>query len=103
MTNPPLTPQERQKYLAKYAQQLGCDPTPYAVACTIMKSQKQYFSAALFMLGLSARDEEQVAYARKCSEYLKKYINDDPSGVTPEWLYEFCTAYVSEVDTSYRW
>lgn len=95
--------QDRQKYIEKYADFLGCERTPYAIGAKLIRDKKQYFSAAFFMLGLSARVEDQTAYARKFSEFLKKYLKDDTSGVTADWLYEFCTAYVTEVDTSYRW
>lgn len=98
-----LSEEDRNKYITKYAAQIGVNPDAYSVAAYLISQNKNFQSACCFIFGLSARDPEQLAYVRKAADYLQNYLGDSYTEVTAEWLSEFVGGYVTEVDPSYRW
>lgn len=98
-----VTPQNRDLYIAEYAKVLQCDANAFAIAATVIRDNKAYVQACLFILNLSARDPEQLAYAKKAAAYLEEYVGESYKDLTSEWLYEFANNYVTDVDTGYRW
>lgn len=95
--------QNRDIYIQKYAMLLNCEPNAYAVAAAKISQECEFISASVIALGLTARDDEQLAYARKFAEHLKEYLGENYKYVDAQWLAEYIQAYVAEVDTTYRW
>lgn len=95
--------QNRELYIQKYAQFLGCAPDAYSVAAKKISTEGEFISASVIALGLSAKDPDQLSYARKFATFLQNYLGESYSNIDANWLAEFIQAYVTETDTSYRW
>ena len=98
-----LSPEDRNKYVQEYARFLDVPADPFSIAAKIIQDEKAFTRACLFIFGLTKQDPEQLNYARKAARYLEEYLGDNYKEIDANWLYQFVTGYVQNVDTSYKW
>jgi len=106
MTTEPiqLKPEEREEYIRMYAQHLGVTNNAFSIALHIIREEKAFTRACIFMFNFSAKNEAQLQYCRKAGEYLKNLLGDNYNSpeLTETWLYEFVVGYTQEVDATYE-